>query len=69
MHMHIYIYKAREIILPRGEGRDMLPFPWARVNLGLTHVFVRILDSRTGRGIPKMPVDRLIETRKENGVG
>jgi len=28
-----------------------------------------ILDSRTGRGIPKMPVDRLIETRKENGAG
>jgi len=28
-----------------------------------------ILDSRARRGIPKTPVDRLIETRKENGAG
>jgi len=35
----------------------------------LIFLSMHILDSRTGRGIPKMPVDRLIETRKENGAG
>jgi len=29
----------------------------------------QVLESRTGRSIPKMPVDRLVETRKENGAG
>jgi len=39
------------------------------VNLCIPPYVYTILDSRAGRGIPKMPVDWLIETQQENGTG